>query len=73
MRCQAGYRGRAATCRGPAPEDAAENRIIPMYGNLPGCEDPAVRASVAAHAGHPLASPVDVFAHLRNWKDGFRG
>ena len=37
------------------------------------CEDPAVRASVAAHAGHPLASPVDVFAHLRNWKDGFRG
>ena len=37
------------------------------------CDDPAVRAAAERHAGHPLDTPVDVFANLRRWKDGFRG
>ena len=37
------------------------------------CDDPAVRAAAERHAGHPLDTPVDVFASLRRWKDGFRG
>ena len=37
------------------------------------CDDPAVRASAETHAGHALASPAEVFASLRHWKDGFRG
>ena len=37
------------------------------------CDDPAVRAAAERHAGHPLDTPVDVFANLRHWKDGFRG
>jgi len=32
----------------------------------------AVRASAARHAGRPLADRVEVFAALRQWKDGFR-
>ncbi|HUS24296.1 MAG TPA: hydroxyacylglutathione hydrolase [Candidatus Binatia bacterium] len=31
-----------------------------------------VRAAAHAHAGHELREPVDVFAELRAWKDGFR-
>ena len=37
------------------------------------CNDPAVHAAAETHAGHPLASPVEVFAKLRRWKDEFRG
>ena len=37
------------------------------------CDDPAVHASAERHAGHRLDTPVDVFASLRRWKDGFRG
>lgn len=37
------------------------------------CNDPAVHAAAETHAGHPLASPPEVFATLRRWKDGFRG
>jgi hydroxyacylglutathione hydrolase len=31
------------------------------------------RHAAEAHAGHELAHPVDVFAVLREWKNGFRG
>jgi hydroxyacylglutathione hydrolase len=34
--------------------------------------EPAVRAAAEAHAGATLARPVDVFAALREWKNGFR-
>lgn len=33
---------------------------------------PAVRASIAAWAGHDAMGRVDTFAALRRWKDGFR-
>lgn len=33
---------------------------------------PAVRASIAAWAGHDAPGRVDAFAALRRWKDGFR-
>ena len=33
--------------------------------------NPAVAASASQHAGRTLASPVEVFAALREWKDGF--
>jgi hydroxyacylglutathione hydrolase len=32
---------------------------------------PAVAAAAEAHAGHTLNSPVEVFAALREWKNGF--
>ena len=32
---------------------------------------PAVATSVSRYAGHALTSPVEVFATLRKWKDGF--
>jgi hydroxyacylglutathione hydrolase len=35
--------------------------------------EPAVRASAERQAGRALASPVEVFAAVRAWKDGFRG
>jgi hydroxyacylglutathione hydrolase len=36
------------------------------------CREPTVRASAERHAGRPLPEPVDVFAEVRRWKDGFR-
>ena len=35
--------------------------------------EPAVFAAAEAHAGRPLADPVEAFAALREWKNGFRG
>ena len=36
------------------------------------CDAPAVRAAAERQAGHPLATPAEVFGTLRAWKDGFR-
>ena len=36
------------------------------------CEIPEVRAAAAAHAGHALERPEEVFGTLRAWKDQFR-
>jgi hydroxyacylglutathione hydrolase len=36
------------------------------------CEVPEVRAAAAAHAGHTLERPDEVFGTLRAWKDQFR-
>jgi hydroxyacylglutathione hydrolase len=33
---------------------------------------PAVKATAEAHAGRPLADPVETFAELRAWKNGFQ-
>ncbi len=33
--------------------------------------EPAVRQAAEAHAGHDLEDPVQVFATVRTWKDGF--
>jgi len=46
-----------------------ERRINPFLR----CREPAVRAAAEAHAGRSLSEPVDVFATVRAWKDGFRG
>lgn len=35
------------------------------------CHEPGLRASVEHHAGHALASPLEVFAALRAWKNTF--
>jgi len=45
-----------------------ERRINPFLR----CREPAVRAAAEARAGTPLPAPVDVFAAVRAWKDGFR-
>lgn len=37
------------------------------------CDDAAVQAAAAVHLGHRPTDPVEVFAALRGWKDGFRG
>ena len=36
------------------------------------CREPAVRAAVEVRAGHSLAEPVEIFAAVRSWKDGFQ-
>ena len=36
------------------------------------CREPAVRAAVEAHAGRNLSEPVEIFAAVRTWKDGFQ-
>ena len=36
------------------------------------CAEPEVIASASRQAGRPLAGPVEVFAAVRAWKDGFR-
>lgn len=35
------------------------------------CRLPQVRAAAEAHSGRELATPLDVFTTLRQWKDGF--
>jgi hydroxyacylglutathione hydrolase len=45
-----------------------ERRINPFLR----CREPAVRAAAEARAGAALPGPVDVFAVIRAWKDGFR-
>jgi len=45
-----------------------ERRINPFLR----CREPEVRAAAEARAGNPLPGPVDVFAVIRAWKDGFR-
>ncbi len=37
------------------------------------CDQPQVAAAAETHVGHPLASPCEVFAVVRAWKDGWRG
>ena len=36
------------------------------------CDQPQVAAAAARHAGQPPGGPVETFAALRAWKDGFR-
>lgn len=45
-----------------------ERRINPFLR----ARDASVRAAASRHAGQPLDAPVDVFAAVRQWKDGFR-
>lgn len=45
-----------------------ESRINPFLR----CGVDAVRAAAARHAGRSVEDPVEVFAVLRSWKDGFR-
>lgn len=45
--CLAGVAAQAAGTRAVHPADRAENRIIPMYGHLPACEDPAVLGEIS--------------------------
>ena len=37
------------------------------------CDQPQIVAAAEAHAGHPLATPAEVFGVIRGWKDGWRG
>jgi hypothetical protein len=57
------------------PADAAENRIIPMYGNLPGCEDPAVLGEITSWFNSREAKfwgPLQAVAYDRIKPIGFR-
>jgi hydroxyacylglutathione hydrolase len=45
-----------------------ERRINPFLR----CRDAGVRSSAEDHEGRSLATPVEVFASVRQWKDGFR-
>lgn len=44
-----------------------EKRVNPFLR----CDQPAIRASVAAHAGREPRDTIEVFAELRTWKDHF--
>ncbi|HEV2511267.1 MAG TPA: hypothetical protein VGV58_17025 [Bosea sp. (in: a-proteobacteria)] len=46
--CLSGLSAQAAGGRYVHPADRAEERIIPMYGNLPACEDPAVIGEITS-------------------------
>ncbi|HUP92831.1 MAG TPA: hydroxyacylglutathione hydrolase [Solimonas sp.] len=46
-----------------------ERRINPFLRT----QEPVVRAAAERWAGKPLETPVEVFAALRSWKDGFKG
>lgn len=49
LACLAGLaHAEAAGRRHVAPPDRAEERIVPMYGNLPGCTDPAVLSELTS-------------------------
>jgi hydroxyacylglutathione hydrolase len=45
-----------------------ERRVNPFLR----CEEPPVIAAAERHTGRALGAPVEVFAELRRWKDGFR-
>jgi len=45
-----------------------EKRVNPFLR----ARSPAVRRAAEARAGRSLSAPVDVFAEIRRWKDGFR-
>lgn len=45
-----------------------ERRINPFLRS----REPSVRSAAEAHAGRAMAEPVEVFATVRSWKDGFR-
>ena len=45
-----------------------ERRINPFLR----CAEPAVRDAASRHAGETLTDPVETFAVIRRWKDGFR-
>ena len=51
------------------PSPLARERLINPFLR---CRDPHVRAAAESHAGRALPTPVDVFAAVREWKDGFR-
>ena len=51
------------------PTTLARERLINPFLR---CREPAVRAAAEARAGSTLPGPVDVFAVIRSWKDGFR-
>jgi hydroxyacylglutathione hydrolase len=45
-----------------------ERRINPFLR----CREPAVQKAAEVHSGRALADPVETFAAIRAWKDGFR-
>jgi len=53
----------------PPSTIARERSINPFFRS----DSDAVRASVEAHVGRAIDKPVEVFAELRRWKDGFTG
>ncbi|MGO4666419.1 hypothetical protein AB4Z40_07030 [Bosea sp. 2YAB26] len=57
------------------PADRAEARIIPMYGNLPACEDPAVLSEITSWFNSREAKfwgPLQAVAYDRIRPIGFR-
>ncbi|MBS0321354.1 MAG: hydroxyacylglutathione hydrolase [Proteobacteria bacterium] len=65
----AAARARRAEGMPTVPSSIADERATNPFlraGN------PTVRAAAEQHAGHALATDVDVFATVRAWKDGFR-
>ena len=51
LACLTGFAADAAGRRLVHPADRAEERIIAMYGDLPGCDDPAVLGSITSSFG----------------------
>lgn len=65
----------AAGRRYVAPPDRAEERIVPMYGNLPGCEDPAVLSRLMSSFDSRESTywgPLQALSYDRVAQTGFR-
>lgn len=73
--CLAAFTADAASRRYVHPADRAEARIIPMYGNLPACEDPAVIGELASSFNSREATfwgPLQVMTYDRIRETSFR-
>ena len=73
--CIAGFATSAANGRFVHPADRAENRTFAMYGNLPGCDDPAVLGEVTSRFNSredPDWGPLQALSYDRVSQIGYR-
>ncbi len=73
--CLTAFAADAGSRRYVHPADRAEARIIPMYGNLPGCEDPSVISELVSSFNSREArfwGPLQVATYDRIRETSFR-
>lgn len=73
--CLTAFAAGAASGRFVHPADRAEERTFPMYGNLPGCDDPAVLSEVTSRFNSRESTfwgPLQALSYDRVAQIGFR-
>ncbi len=67
------HRAAVETLRGEGLPSLPSNMALEAQINpFLRCDFAAVQAAATRHAGRPISDPVETFAVLRSWKDGFR-